>query len=190
MSDILTIDTSSNTVQQETVVPLPLFDDSHPMLKVKIPEYDPGALPNKSMTTLISRLKMTMKLYGGIGLSANQCGVLERVFVIGTDDFTIACINPKVLTQSSETIRDSEGCLSYPGMHLKIDRPKTIQVEFLDENGNLQRITLDGLTARCYLHELDHMNGVNFTEHVGPVAVRLARQRQEKMLKRIKRGNK
>lgn len=190
MSDILTINTSENSVYEQKIEPLPLYDDNHPMLKVKIPEYDSTSLPNKSLSTLISRLKMTMKLYGGIGLSANQCGVLERVFVIGTDDFTIACINPKVLAQSSETIKDSEGCLSYPGMHLKVERSKTIDVEFLNENGTIQRMTLDGLTARCYLHELDHMNGVNFTDHAGPVAVRLARQRQMKMLKRIKRGSK
>jgi peptide deformylase len=190
MSDILTINTSENTIQQQRIDPLPLFDDNHPMLSVSIPEYDINALPNGSMTNLISRLKMTMKLYGGIGLSANQCGILERVFVIGTDDFTIACINPKVITQSEEMIKDNEGCLSFPGMYLKLNRPKTIQVEFYDENGTLQRTTLDGLTARCYLHELDHMNGIKFTDHAGPVAVRLAKQRQTKMFKRIARSKK
>lgn len=190
MSEILTINTSENLVFTEKLEPLPLFDDNHPMLKIKMPDYDVSQLPNKNMSTLISRLKMTMKLYGGIGLSANQCGIYERVFIIGTDDFFIACINPKVISQSEETIKDNEGCLSFPGMHLKIDRPKTIEVEFTNENGDIKRMTLEGLTARCFLHELDHMNGIRFVDRVGSVAVRLARQRQQKFIKKIQRQRK
>jgi peptide deformylase len=99
MSDILTINTEE--MVEERLDPLPLYDDNFPMLEDEIPEYN-DPLPNHIMTKLIKRLKMTMKLHGGLGLSANQCGVYERVFVMGYEDNIFACINPKVVEQSSE----------------------------------------------------------------------------------------
>jgi peptide deformylase len=153
-----------------------------------IPEYL-GILPSTPMDTLIKRMKMTMKLYGGIGLSANQCGVFHRVFVIGTEDFQIACINPKVTASSTEMIKDNEGCLTFPGLCLKIERPKWIDVEFTDVDGQTQQARLDGLTARCFLHELDHLNGICFTQLAGAVSLSMARKKQEKIVKKAKRKN-
>jgi peptide deformylase len=184
MSEFLTIDTTSGVVTEERIEPLKLFDENHPMLSVPIPEYT-EAIPNPSMNNLVARLKMTMKLYNGIGLSANQCGIFQRVFVIGTEHFQIACINPKVVAQSEELSKDNEGCLSFPGMFMKIDRPTWVDAEFYDETGALKQIRLEGLTAKCYLHELDHMNGVKFIEHAGPLAVQMARQRQGKLIKQM-----
>jgi peptide deformylase len=89
---------------------------------MKMPEYK-DTLPNFAMNNLVKRLKLTMKLYGGIGLSANQCGIFERVFVIGTDQFQIACINPKVIKSSADLQKENEGCLSFPGLYVKIARP-------------------------------------------------------------------
>ena len=188
MSEILTIDTGAVLAKQKTeeIVPLPLFDDKHPMLSMPIPEYK-GTLPDPIIQNLISRLKMTMKLYGGLGLSTNQCGVFQRVFVIGSDQFQIACINPKVIGVSADLLKENEGCLSYPGLYLKIERPKTIQVEFTAENGEIKQMELDGLTARCFLHELDHMNGKKFVEHVGPVSLQMAKKKQDKMIKKLVR---
>ena len=137
------------------------------------------------MKNLVARLKLTMKLYGGVGLSANQCGIFQRVFIIGTEHFQIACINPKVVAQSEEISKDNEGCLSFPAMYLKVDRPIWVDAEFYDETGALKQIRMEGLTARCFLHELDHMNGVKFVDHAGPLAVQMARQRQEKMIKQM-----
>jgi len=189
MSEVLTIDTTSGIVTEEILEPLTLFGENHPMLSVPIPEYK-DALPNPSMKNLVARLKMTMKLYNGVGLSANQCGIMQRVFVIGTEHFQIACINPKVVAQSEEISKDNEGCLSFPAMFLKVDRPTWVDVEFYDETGALKQLRLDGLTARCFLHELDHMNGVKFIEHAGPLAIQMARQRQSKMVKQLVRINK
>ena len=169
--------------QQTRVEPLPLYDEHHPMLRVQIPEYK-NQLPNHNMELLIKRLKLTMKLYGGVGLSANQCGVFERVFVIGHDDFQIACINPRIVGQAPSTSKDQEGCLSFPGFFVRIDRPEWVEVEYTDENGQLIQQRLDGVTARCFQHELDHMNGIKFTQHVGPVALRMAKQKQEKRIKK------
>jgi peptide deformylase len=186
MSEVLTIDTTSGVVTEEILEPLTLFGENHPMLSVPIPEYK-DALPNPSMKNLVARLKMTMKLYNGVGLSANQCGIMQRVFVIGTEHFQIACINPKVIAQSEEISKDNEGCLSFPAMFLKVDRPSWVDVEFYDETGALKQLRLDGLTARCFLHELDHMNGVKFIDHAGPLAIQMARQRQNKLVKQIVR---
>lgn len=187
---MITINTGAGiNFSEETIEPLPLYDDRHPMLSIPIPEYK-NSLPNPVMTKLVKRMKMTMKKFGGIGLSANQCGVFERVFIIGTDQFQIACINPKVANISEESVKDNEGCLSYPGLYLKIDRPKFVDVEFFDENGTEKKMRLEGVTARCFLHELDHMNGVRITDHVGPVALQMAKKKQDKIIKKTQRKNK
>lgn len=192
MSEILTIDTGSSispTKLEEKVEPLVLYGENFEMLNDEIPLYR-DELPNFEMSNLIKRLKMTMKLYGGIGLSANQCGIYERVFVIGTDQFQIACINPKVLEVSPEINKDNEGCLSFPGLFLKVPRPISVHAEFMDEFGETRRMWLDGITARCYLHELDHMNGVKFTSKVGTVTMSQARRKQSKLMKKIQRSKK
>jgi peptide deformylase len=192
MNDILTIDTSESvkpTVIQEKIEPLKLYDENFSMLSDEIPLYrDP--LPNYEMSDLIKRLKMTMKLFNGVGLSANQCGIYERVFVIGTDQFQIACINPEVLEVSENVVKDNEGCLSFPGMFLKIPRPVSVKARFMDEFGEIKEMWLDGLTARCYLHELDHMNGIKFTDKVGNVSIQMARKKQQKIMKKILRTKK
>lgn len=186
MEDVLTINTEEGVIKEEKIEPLTVFDDRHYMLNQVLPEYT-EQLPNKEMSSLIKRLKMTMKLYGGIGLSANQCGLKERVFVMGTDQFQIACINPKVLEVSKETIKDTEGCLSFPAMFMKVERPKSVFAEYTDENGEKHQEWFEGLTARCFLHETDHMNGIKYTKYVGPVALKLAKQKQLKKIKTVKR---
>jgi peptide deformylase len=185
--DTLIIDTGSAIQSHEpTVQPLTLYDENHPMLRVAMPEYT-LPLPNPNMSLLIKRLKMTMKLYGGIGLSANQCGIFERVFVLGTDYFQFACINPKVIDVSDAIDNSQEGCLSFPGLYLKVPRPVSVHAEFMDENGEVKRLWLDGITARCFLHELDHMNGIRFVEKIGSVALSQARRKQTKLIKKVQR---
>ena len=189
MSEMFTIDTGAALFKPEDITPLPLYDENHPMLRVAIPEYK-GGLPSHNMNTLIKRLKLTMKLYGGVGLSANQCGVFERVFVIGHEDFQIACINPKVIGVSADLLKENEGCLSYPGLYLKIERPKTIQVEFTAENGEIKQMELDGLTARCFLHELDHMNGIVYTQRAKPLALQSGLKKRDKIMKSVSKHGK
>ena len=135
-------------------------------------------------------MKLTKDIFNGIGLSANQCGVFERVFVIGVGENSWACINPKIVAKAPSTIKDTEGCLSFPGLGLKIDRPEWIEAEFYNENGELVQMRMEGLTARCYQHELDHMNGIKFTSHVKPVALQLAREKQKKLIKTVSRRKK
>ena len=189
MSDIFTIDTEEGIVKEkeEVVEPLSLFDENHPMLLQRIPEYDVTRLPNPVLGKLIKRVKMTMKLHGGIGLSANQCGIFERVFVLGANDAIWACINPKIINASPDLIRDKEGCLSFPGLALGVERHSWVEAEFINEECKVVQMRFEGLTARCFQHELDHMNGIKFTSKVKPLALQMAKKQQQKLIKKIMR---
>ncbi len=190
MSDeVLVINTADTLAKPKVLEPLPLFNEHHPLLSQKMPEYK-DALPNIQMTNLVERMKLTLKKYGGVGLSANQCGVPVRMFIIGYEDFNIVCINPRVLMESDEVDKKDEGCLSFPALFCKIERPQWINVEFTNEHGQVVQTKLEGLTARCYLHELDHMNGIKFTTYVGPVALKMAKAKQEKRIKMAIRKSK
>jgi len=187
MSNELIIDTGSNVVKENKVEPLQVFDERHPMMSAVMPEYDVSLLPNSRMNELAARLKITMKLYAGIGLSANQCAVQERVFVIGTDQFQMVCINPKIISYSVEETKRKEGCLSNPGLFVTIPRSNSIYVEYYTEHGELKQLTLDGVTAQCFQHELDHLNGITFTSKAGPVALQLAKKKQQKLINKVKK---
>jgi len=190
MSDeLLVIDTSKAVTQNEVVEPLPLYGEGFEMLYKSIPEYT-DVLPNPLMNKLVQRLKLTMKLYAGIGLSANQCGVYQRVFVIGHGDYQLVCINPKITHVSEQIEKSNEGCLSYPGLFVKIERPLAINVEFTAETGENKQMKLEGLTARCFMHELEHMNGRSFIQHVKPVALSIAKDKQKKRIKKVTRAQK
>ena len=188
MSEILTIDASAGVQQVDRIDPLPVFGEDHPLLMKRIPEYT-GGYPAPALVKLAKRLKMTMKLYSGLGLSANQCGISERIFVMGTDEFQLVCINPKVLEYGTD-IKGKEGCLSFPGLFLNVDRPEWIVVEYTDENGVVNQTKLEGISARCFLHELDHLNGIKYTTLVKPLALKMARQKATKIVKKIIRGQK
>jgi len=188
MSEILTIDTAAGVQQIEKVDPLQIFGEDYFMLGQKMPEYT-GGFPAPALVNLAKRLKMTMKLYSGLGLSANQCGVAERMFVIGTDDFQLVCINPKVIDQGP-AVKDKEGCLSFPGLFLNLERPSWIEAEFTDEFGEVKQVKLHGLSARCFLHELDHLNGIRYTNYAKPLALKMARQKANKIVKKIIRSHK
>ena len=129
----------------------------------------------------------TIEHYNGIGLSANQCGVMERVFVMYSDvkkREIIACFNPKIVTESDEEIFMDEGCLTYPGLWLKVKRPDGIEVTYEDENGEKQERAMFGLEGRIFQHEYDHMEGTNFTKKVSRLRLNMARKRQKKQAKK------
>lgn len=184
--EFLIINTGEELPKPKVLEPLPLYDENYYMLKQVMPDYK-DSLPNSYMNNLVTRMRMTMKKFSGIGLSANQCGVQARVFLIGHEDFDIVCINPRIVNQSDEMIKNEEGCLSFPGLFCKIERPAWVDVAFLNEQGQNIETRLEGLTARCFLHELDHMNGIRFINHIGTVSLKMAREKQNKRIKLIKR---
>ena len=189
MSELI-IDTGSGITKQEQLQPLPIYGDEFPMLRETMPEMDVSTLPNTQTTRLAEQLRITMRMYNGFGLSANQVGVEARMFVIGTDSFNMTCINPKIVGKPAEAIKRQEGCLSYPGLFVNIARSSEIDVEFYNEQGELKQVTLSGITAQCFQHELDHLNGITFTSKVGPVALQLAKKKQQKLITKVKKLHK
>ena len=110
---------------------------------------------------------------GGVGLAAPQVGVLKRIVVIDLDDGEglIELINPEIISQEGEQT-DTEGCLSYPGRYGMVTRPNIVTVRAMDRNGDLYEYTGEGLLARAFCHELDHLDGKMFmnlvTEWIEP----------------------
>ena len=105
--------------------------------------------------------------HNGVGLSANQIGIEERVFVMMVDidlQETITCFNPKIIKESKEEVIMEEGCLSYPEMYLDILRPRSIIVKYEDEGKSIIKRRLDGYIGRIFQHEYDHMEGIDFTQ--------------------------
>lgn len=126
-----------------------------------------------------------MKQLGGAGLSANQVGLDIRMFVMGLDNIKIAVFNPEIISYSEDTDHFDEGCLSYPGLMLRIKRPKTINVRYYNQNNELIETPVEGLTARIFQHEYDHMMGHNFTERVSKLKLDFAKKKFENKKKKI-----
>ena len=123
---------------------------------------------------------------GGIGLAANQIGLAKRVFVMGSNNIEgfpapFALFNPRIIEASSEMVLDREGCLSYPGLFLTINRAKWIVAEYQDSQGNTKEVKIDGYLAKCFQHELDHLDGVCFVDKVSQMKLNLAMKKLRKV---------
>lgn len=109
---------------------------------------------------LASDLIETMHEKNGIGLAANQVGLPYRVFVVRGDPF--ACYNPRIVDVSEEEVLLEEGCLTYPGLYVKVKRPKSIRVRFQNIRGDTETHKFTGMTARIIQHEIGHLDGEVF----------------------------
>jgi peptide deformylase len=158
-----------------TILNLVHCDD--PILREEMPEFD-FANPPTDPIQLSKDLTETMIQNKGLGLAANQCGLRYRVFVL-TGEQVLACFNPRVVSASAETTYLDEGCLSYPGLMVKIKRPQTIRVRFTMPNGDTTTRMFDGITARCFLHELDHLNGKLHISRANPYHLEKALKMQK-----------
>lgn len=131
----------------------------------------------------------SMGYHGGIGLSANQIGFDHRIFTtVASEGNALFFINPQIIEVSHETNKHKEGCLSYPGLFLNIERPASVRLRFNDISGQTTEETFDGLTARVILHEMDHMEGNNYTRLVSPTELSIAKGKVSRNLHRIKRN--
>jgi peptide deformylase len=124
----------------------------------------------------------------GIGLAANQIGLTKRVFVLGSYNIEgfpepFALFNPRILNASEEQIPYKEGCLSYPDLWLSLKRPAVIEVEYQDSLGNIHQAAMSGLIARCFQHELDHLDGICFVDKVSSLKLQLAMKKLRKKTK-------
>jgi peptide deformylase len=110
----------------------------------------------------------TMRAAAGAGLAANQVGVLKRLFVWEITELEEhgAVVNPVVEETSAEVEESDEGCLSFPGLYYPLERPLRLRVRFQDPHGEEHVREVEGFLARCFLHEIDHLNGILFIDHL------------------------
>ena len=127
-----------------------------------------------------------MKLYSGMGIAANQVGFDRRVIIVQPKgQEPIGMFNPEIVSQEG-TCSDEEGCLSFPGLFIKVERSDNITVKYLDKDQNSCTITLNGMDAKCVQHEIDHLDGICFVTRVSRLKLDLARKRQRKYNGRTK----
>jgi peptide deformylase len=128
--------------------------------------------PDAELDRLIDDMFATMYRAEGIGLAGPQVGVSRRVIVVdvGEEGLTpFAMLNPVIVESGGAVAKAEEGCLSIPGITGLVARPATVVVEGLDRAGQPVRIEAEGLLARCLQHEVDHLNGVLFIDHLSPL---------------------
>jgi len=185
MSETIVIDTGTSTAtQEEKIDPYQVNDYSNTRKIMAVPDNDKEP---HFYSRIAKRLRMTLRLYGALGLSAPQCGINARLFVMSVGDKFITCINPKIVSKSTDTTCQKDMDISYPGMSLTIARPSSVVVEYMDETGKEFNVQFDGLTSRIFQQNLDHLNGVTITDHVGPAALMMAKKKQLKIMKKYKR---
>jgi peptide deformylase len=157
-----------------------LIHESDPILKQKAEPWD---FKNHINAAVVEQEMLEiMKANKGIGLAATQVGLLRRVFVMRTTDGReMGFFNPTILVGDNADIDSEEGCLSFPNLWLKVKRSNKITAMYLDNAGKRCIIELDGIDSRCFQHELDHLDGITFTEYVSDLKLQMARKKQRKL---------
>ena len=142
---------------------LELTPNTHPILHERVKPCSKD-LDRPEMSRI---LKENMIHYEGVGLSANQIGIGERVFIMMLNmetEETITCFNPRIIKRYDDNVWCEEGCLSFPDKIININRPDRVVVKYEDEDKKDHKIKLSGMAARVFLHEFDHLEGIVFTE--------------------------
>ncbi|MGH6968921.1 MAG: peptide deformylase [Stellaceae bacterium] len=147
---------------------LPIITAPDPRLKRKS---KPVAKVDPRVRKLMADMLDTMYESNGIGLSAPQVGALERVVVVdctreGEKPQPLKLANPEVVWESDETVVCSEGCLSLPEQYADVERPVAIRLRYLDAQNEIRELEVKGLLATCIQHEIDHLDGVLFVDHI------------------------
>ena len=143
---------------------------------------------NNDIKNLLEDMLQVMYRSNGIGLAAPQVGILKRLIVMDCSDKNtkkepLKFVNPEILNLSSDKSEFEEGCLSLPTQYAKVERPSNIEVEYKDENGNKYRKNFSGIEATCLQHEIDHLNGKLFVDHIS----KLKKNRIINKLEKIKK---
>lgn len=141
---------------------------------------------DQNIKDIIDQMFFTMYKEKGIGLAATQVNIHKRIIVIDVSekkDERICLINPAILSLSNDEDIYEEGCLSVPGFYENVSRPKDIKVSTLNYNGELIEIEASGLLSTCIQHEIDHLNGKLFVDHISS----LKRNRIEKKIVKLKK---
>lgn len=124
---------------------------------------------NPRLHQLLDDMRDTLSQENGVGLAAPQVGVLRRAVIVletnvpeGEEEYIIELVNPEIIESDGEQY-GAEGCLSVPGEYGLVRRPMHVKVRAQDRNGEYFEVEGEGLTARCFCHEIDHLNGIVFT---------------------------
>lgn len=168
-----------------------------PIVEVPDPRLKQISTPVEAVTdetrALVKDMFDTMYAAPGIGLAAIQVGVPQRILVIDLQEpeeeggepvkRPLVFINPEIVEESDSFVPYNEGCLSIPDQYAEVDRPDRIRARWLDENGVAHEEELDGLLGVCLQHEMDHLNGILFIDH-------LSRLKREMLLKKLAKQRK
>ena len=169
------------------VVPtLPILITPHPALRTKARAVQPA--DDDQVRALVPRMFETMYAAPGIGLAAPQVGVGLRVVVVDlmADDERkpMTLINPQIAAVSEEWATREEGCLSVPNQYADVSRPARVTIRFHDLQGARQQVEADGLLAACLQHEVDHLDGVLFVDHLSALKRNMLLRRLAKEMKK------
>jgi peptide deformylase len=156
---------------------LPLYLLGQPVLRQRSAEIH---TVDDDVRRLVDDMFETMDAARGVGLAANQVGVARRVAVIDAEGQRFAMVNPVIVSSEGRNVAE-EGCLSIPDLYGDVSRPERIVLEALDRDGKPFRLESDGLVARAVQHEVDHLDGILFLDHLSLMRRRLllARWRRE-----------
>ncbi len=122
------------------------------------------------IVSLADRMTEALFRAEGIGLAAPQVGVLKRLIVVNLEDDFHIVVNPEIVETNEETESAAEGCLSVPGPEADVERATEVEVSGYDLDGKEVKLTREGLAARVFLHEVDHLNGTLFIDHLSETA--------------------
>tara|TARA_B100000745_G_scaffold288282_1_gene225579 strand:- start:40 stop:579 length:540 start_codon:yes stop_codon:yes gene_type:complete len=159
-------------------------------LREKVTEYWSFEKPPKDTTEFANELIDAMWKNSGLGISANQLGYNYRVFAMRgeTKDTSIVCFNPEIKDFSPEMNTMEEGCLSLPDVFARVVRPAHVAISYLDKDSKEEGQLASGMTARVFQHELDHLDGILFTDRLGDFARQRAFEKARKIRKFRARG--
>jgi len=167
---------------------LELVDQDHKLLNQVLERYefstDPGDIGAR--VDMVNNLIETMTYKQGVGISANQVGLPHRVFVLRSNP-ALVCFNPRVIDMSSEKTELEESCLTYPNLVIPVKRPKMIKVRFQDINGDVKNEKYIGMTAKIFMHQLDLLNGIHYTNKANPIHVERGKRQSKILNRQIKR---
>ncbi|MCS6890384.1 MAG: peptide deformylase [Rhodovarius sp.] len=166
---------------------LPILVVPHPILRARAKPVT--AADDAAVRELAQKMLATMYKAPGIGLAAPQVGVGLRLIVVDVAPkeapAPMVMVNPEIVAQSSELATREEGCLSLPGQYAEVTRPARVLVRYQALDGSRQQIEAEGLLSACLQHEIDHLNGVLFVDHLSPlrrnmILRRLAKEQRAK----------
>jgi len=164
---------------------LPILLVPDPILKAKCRPVGPQ--DNDAVRALLPRLFATMYQAPGIGLAAPQIGQKLRFIVVDVQPNEvrqpIALINPEIIARTTELATREEGCLSLPGQFAEVTRPARVKVRYLDASGARKEIEAEGLLSACLQHEIDHLDGVLFVDHLSALKRNIMLRRLAKELR-------